>query len=67
LIGLTPSINFVHSSIAEGIVPNDELNYPGRIRKAKPTDQQPKKVPLPSLGDPLSVAKYLQSKGSDVL
>jgi len=53
LIGLTPSINFVHSSIAEGIVPNDELNYPGRIRKAKPKDQQKKPDALPSLGDPL--------------
>jgi hypothetical protein len=53
LIGLTPSINFVHSSIAEGIVPNDELNYPGRIRKAKPKDQQKQPDALPSLGDPL--------------
>jgi len=67
LIGLTPSINFVHSSIGEGIVPNDELNYPGRIRKAKPSDQQPKKESLPSLGDPLSVARYIQSKGTSVL
>jgi hypothetical protein len=53
LIGLTPSINFVHSSIAEGIVPNDELNYPGRIRKAKPKDETKKTESLPSLGDPL--------------
>lgn len=67
MIGLTPSINFVHSSIGEGIVPNDELNYPGRIRKAKPSDQQPKKESLPSLGDPLSVARYIQSKGTSVL
>jgi hypothetical protein len=57
----------VHSSIGEGIVPNDELNYPGRIRKAKPSDQQPKKESLPSLGDPLSVARYIQAKGTSVL
>lgn len=67
LIGLTPSINFVHSSITEGIVPNDELNYPGRIRKAKPADQQGDVDALPSLGDPLSVARYLQHKGTDVV
>lgn len=68
LIGLTPSINFVHSSITEGIVPNDELNYPGRIRKAKPADQQAKEAAaLPSLGDPLSVARYLQHQGSEVV
>lgn len=31
LIGIAPSINFVHSSVTEGIVPNDELPHPGRI------------------------------------
>jgi len=67
LIGLTPSINFVHSSITEGIVPNDELNYPGRIRKAKPADQQADVDTLPSLGDPLSIARYLQHKGTNVV
>lgn len=67
MIGLTPSINFVHSSITEGIVPNDELNYPGRIRKAKPADQQQQANTLPSLGDPLSIARYLQHQGTDVV
>lgn len=67
MIGLTPSINFVHSSITEGIVPNDELNYPGRIRKAKPADQQQQSNALPSLGDPLSIARYLQHQGTDVV
>ena len=36
LIGVTPSINFVHSSITEGIVPNDPLHVPGR---RKPSDK----------------------------
>lgn len=28
LLAIAPSINFVHSSIFEGMVPNDELDYP---------------------------------------
>lgn len=63
LIGLTPSINFVHSSITEGIVPNDELNYPGRIRPHSDTKKKNADA-LPSLGDPLSIARYLSAKAS---
>jgi hypothetical protein len=33
LVGVAPSINYVHSSIMEGIVPNDELPQPGVVAK----------------------------------
>ena len=33
LIGLAPSVNYVHASISEGVVPNDELDIPGHKKK----------------------------------
>lgn len=64
LIGITPSINYVHASITEGIVPNDELHVPGMHKEKKKTERKEK---LPSLNDPLSVVKYTIGKGVDTL
>jgi len=59
LIGVTPSINYVHSSITEGIVPNDPLHVPGRV---KPDTQIHKREKLPSLSDPMAVISYVSTK-----
>jgi hypothetical protein len=65
LIGVTPSINFVHSSITEGIVPNDPLHVPGR---RKPSDKKiPKQEKLPSLSDPMAVVSYVASRAKSFI
>jgi hypothetical protein len=38
ILGIAPSVNFVHSSIFEGMVPNDELPYP-HIKKHSDADK----------------------------
>lgn len=60
LIGVTPSINYVHSSITEGIVPNDPLHVPGRHTGSD--KKIPKKEKLPSLSDPMAVLSYVAAR-----
>lgn len=43
ILGIGPSINFVHSSVFEGMVPNDELDYPHIVDK----DDASKAAPQP--------------------
>jgi len=56
IVGVAPSINFVHSSIIEGIVPNDPLPHPGI--DSKNTNRQNMKK-LPDSNDPLGWIGYL--------
>jgi len=45
LLGIAPSINFVSSSIVEGMVPNDELPHPNddsKVRSKPSKDNKPK-------------------------
>lgn len=46
ILGIAPSINFVHSSVFEGMVPNDELDYPHATPKNDNSQTlQPQKKP----------------------
>lgn len=40
VVGLAPSINFLHAGIIEGVVPNDELPFSHPIDQAKIVDEQ---------------------------
>jgi hypothetical protein len=64
LIGVTPSINYVHSSITEGIVPNDPLHVPGHVN---PDAVIPKREKLPSMGDPMAVLSYVKDKAASFI
>jgi len=56
IIGIAPSINFVHSSIVEGIVPNDELPHAVEDAQAKNKESLKNK---PNTNDPVSVIGYM--------
>jgi len=62
IVGIAPSINFVHSSIVEGMVPNDELPHPGMDHKQQ-NRQNMKKIP--SMSDPIGMITYYFNKVED--
>ena len=59
MIGIAPSVNFVHASITEGVVPNDELAIPGRKKHPGVPEREANKDKLPNFNDPLSVISYM--------
>jgi hypothetical protein len=62
IVGMGPSVNFLHTSIVQGVVPNDELPQPGKEAKERNRENM-KKVPDGS--NPLDMITYYFSKVSD--
>lgn len=62
LIGIAPSVNFVKASISEGVVPNDELDIPGKKKNPNIPEREQNKEKLPNFNDPFSVISYMWSK-----
>jgi len=56
IVGLAPSVNYMHASIIEGIVPNDQLKHPEYHN-----DQLPEQHPenLPNMNNPWEMFKYV--------
>jgi len=64
IVGIAPSVNFVHSTIVQGIVPNDELPQPGQVAKER-NRQNMQKVPDGS--DPIAMIKYYIGKAQSFI
>jgi hypothetical protein len=58
LVGLAPSINYIHSSIIEGIVPNEPLSHPNYEKQHQ--EEMDKKDNLPdNMNNPFQMFKYM--------
>ena len=58
LVGLAPSINYIHASVIEGIVPYDELKHPDYQKKKEEDKEKKDKIP-DNLSNPIAMFKYM--------
>jgi hypothetical protein len=64
VLAVAPSVNFVHSSIFEGMVPDNELVHPIHETKEARAERQKS---IPSMSDPVGVAEFLGKEAEKVL
>jgi hypothetical protein len=62
IVGLAPSVNYMHASIIEGIVPSNKLSHPEHIA---PPEEHPEN--LPNMNNPIDIFKYMCKTAFDSL